>query len=73
MPIYEYVCPSCEHEFEELALSMSSRKTPKCPSCGENGATRKMSVFAARQSAPEAPMMPPGGCGQCEFNGSCPM
>ncbi len=74
MPIYEYVCPSCDHEFEELTLSMSGKKTPECPSCGAGGTNRKLSVFAARQGAAEAPMMPVGGCGRCgDPNGPCSM
>jgi putative FmdB family regulatory protein len=31
MPIYEYVCKSCEHEFETLVLR---GQTPKCEKCG---------------------------------------
>jgi putative FmdB family regulatory protein len=33
MPIYEYRCGSCEHEFEEL-VSMGA-PAPPCPSCGQ--------------------------------------
>ena len=33
MPIYEYRCGSCEHEFEEL-VSMGA-PAPPCPKCGQ--------------------------------------
>jgi putative FmdB family regulatory protein len=33
MPIYEYRCASCEHEFEELT-SMGA-PAPACPKCGK--------------------------------------
>ena len=33
MPIYEYMCKECDHEFEEF-LSISSQN-PKCPECGK--------------------------------------
>ena len=31
MPIYEYVCSACEHEFEKLVRRDA---TPNCPECG---------------------------------------
>jgi putative FmdB family regulatory protein len=33
MPIYEYRCGSCEHEFEELAAM--NAPAPPCPKCGK--------------------------------------
>lgn len=33
MPIYEYGCGECGHEFEELVLSGESEPS-ECPSCG---------------------------------------
>jgi putative FmdB family regulatory protein len=32
MPIYEYRCEACEHEFETLQ-GMKSPKLKKCPEC----------------------------------------
>lgn len=32
MPIYEYRCKKCGHEFEEL-VSSSDSTAPECPSC----------------------------------------
>ena len=73
MPIYEYVCPSCDHEFEELARSMSDGNSPNCPKCGGGKATRKLSVFAARQGEAPSASMPPG-CGRCgDPSGPCSM
>lgn len=34
MPTYDYVCESCEHEFEHFQ-SMSSKPLKKCPACGK--------------------------------------
>lgn len=34
MPIYEYRCPACEHELEEL-VSSPSAPAPPCPKCGK--------------------------------------
>jgi putative FmdB family regulatory protein len=73
MPVYEYVCRDCQHEFEELTLSMTGDKAPPCPKCSSERATRKMSVFAARQGTPALSEMG-GGCGRCgDPNGPCSM
>jgi putative FmdB family regulatory protein len=32
MPLYDFHCPSCEHDFEEMAPS--GGPAPKCPECG---------------------------------------
>ncbi|MEJ2541248.1 MAG: zinc ribbon domain-containing protein [Gemmatimonadota bacterium] len=41
MPIYEYVCDSCTHEFERL---VRGSETPACPECGSRELTRKLSL-----------------------------
>ncbi len=42
MPIYEYRCGSCEHEFEELAAM--NAPAPPCPKCGKD-AERQLSAL----------------------------
>lgn len=44
MPIYDYQCSACGHEFEEL---VRLNETPNCPSCGASAPKRLMSVPAA--------------------------
>ena len=34
MPTYEYICESCEHEFEQFQ-SITARPLRKCPQCGK--------------------------------------
>jgi putative FmdB family regulatory protein len=46
MPIYEYHCEGCEHQFETLVLSTSERVV--CPSCGTENIRRVCSVFGFR-------------------------
>jgi putative FmdB family regulatory protein len=70
MPIYEYVCMSCESHFEEL---VRSDETPPCPDCGATKAKRQFSTFAAhgiskQPSLGGAPGLSGGG-GCC--GGSC--
>jgi len=47
MPIYEYVCRSCSHQFEALRLSSNGFTDVVCPECGSAKAAKKLSTFAA--------------------------
>lgn len=42
MPIYEYLCQGCGHQFEKLR-TLENRDMVSCPDCGAR-ATRKISV-----------------------------
>lgn len=42
MPIYEFVCESCGHEFEQI-VSFSAQHSPACPSCAAETVNRRMS------------------------------
>ena len=71
MPIYEYVCMSCESHFEEL---VRARRDPACPDCGSTKAKRQFSVFAAHGLSTQPSSVKPvggasGGGGCC--GGSC--
>src|SRR5437762_3594987 len=44
MPIYEYACRACGHEFEALVLPGSGE--PGCPSCESCDLERRPSGFA---------------------------
>ena len=47
MPIYEYLCKSCEAEFDELVRMGTPDAEIECPSCGKHEAKRKLSLFAS--------------------------
>ncbi|QOJ03133.1 MAG: zinc ribbon domain-containing protein [Planctomycetia bacterium] len=68
MPIYEFSCPECGHEFDELVPSASARPRAVCPRCGKDTVQKRLSLFAARShegtSRTNQPV-PPGGCGRC--------
>jgi putative FmdB family regulatory protein len=67
MPIYEYVCMSCESHFEEL---VRHDETPKCPDCGAKKVQKQFSVFAAHGSSTQPSFGgAPSGGGCC--GGSC--
>jgi len=42
MPIYEYQCEKCNHNFEKLVFS-SSDETLECPECGFKKVKKLMS------------------------------
>jgi putative FmdB family regulatory protein len=73
MPIYEYACESCGHEFEYL---VRGSENPVCPECrGSKQLTKRFSVPAAHtggsKSLPTCDTPPQAGCGlpQCGMGG----
>ncbi|MCG6908572.1 MAG: zinc ribbon domain-containing protein [Deltaproteobacteria bacterium] len=43
MPIYEYRCENCQHEFEKLMFQGDEERI-RCPECGETKTTRVLSA-----------------------------
>jgi putative FmdB family regulatory protein len=63
MPILEYVCEDCAHQFETIVLGS---REPACPACASKHLERRLSVFAVGgQSADFAAREPFGPCGTC--------
>jgi putative FmdB family regulatory protein len=73
MPLYEYACNACAHQFELLVRGAERRA---CPRCASEDLERRLSAFAAHTSgasahASPAPVdscntcgsMTPGACG----------
>jgi putative FmdB family regulatory protein len=78
MPIYEYACQDCRHEFEMLVRSSPQTGQPQawqpeCPRCHSVQLVRKLSVFAtAAPGAARAPALadgPAAACGTCGHPG----
>ena len=44
MPIYEYWCNKCGHDFEALVRTTDQKIV--CPECGGRKVTKKLSLFA---------------------------
>ncbi len=42
MPIYEFVCQACGHEFEQI-VPFSATKLPDCPACQSEQVHRQLS------------------------------
>lgn len=45
MPTYEYICKSCQHEFEAFQ-NMSADPLKECPECSKNTLQRKIGTGA---------------------------
>jgi putative FmdB family regulatory protein len=62
MPIFEYICQQCHHEFETLVFG---RDKARCPKCQSQKLSPQLSVFAvsAKSSASVSPGA--GSCGSC--------
>jgi len=72
MPVYEYKCGSCDHEFDEFVHSSTKRNAVACPSCSSKKVVPKLSVFSARDHALD--QGGGGSCGRCgDPEGPCAM
>jgi len=64
MPIYEYLCPTCNCVYSFLVKSLVDRREPTCPKCGAKDLRRRLSRFAvagaSRKSQPTASAAPAG-------------
>jgi len=52
MPAYEYACRDCTHEFITFLSIKQYESNPKikCPHCGSDNVTKKLSEFTAKTS-----------------------
>lgn len=63
MPLYEYLCSDCHHDFEFLVYGSQS---PSCPECQSTKLEKRFSVFAVNaQNTPRPNSNLPGECGTC--------
>ncbi len=50
MPLFEFVCTDCNSPFEELVRSAGTLDGIKCPTCGSQKISKKISTFASKGS-----------------------
>ena len=64
MPIFEYLCKDCDHEFEALVFGSDKAE---CPKCHSKKLAPQLSVFAvsAKGSSGPSASASPGPCGAC--------
>jgi putative FmdB family regulatory protein len=64
MPIYEYRCPECDHQFEQLRRMSEADEKAACPKCRSEKPTRQLSCFcAATTSSGSSGASMGGNCG----------
>ena len=62
MPIFEYKCKECDHEFEALVYG---KEKADCPKCHSSKLDPKLSVFAVSSKGTSASPASPSACGSC--------
>jgi putative FmdB family regulatory protein len=62
MPIFEYLCKECDHQFEALVYGSDKAE---CPRCHSKKLSPQLSVFAVAAKASQATPAPSGACGTC--------
>ena len=62
MPIFEYICKECQHQFEALIYG---KEKASCPKCQSKKLEPQVSVFAVSAKSNSAPAMSAGPCGSC--------
>jgi len=50
MPLFEFVCTTCDQDFEELVRSANATDDVACPECGSSDIHKKISTFASKIS-----------------------
>jgi putative FmdB family regulatory protein len=62
MPLFEYVCRDCQHQFETL---VTASRQPVCPVCDSRELEKQLSVFAVGAKSDAGRAAAPGPCGTC--------
>jgi putative FmdB family regulatory protein len=62
MPLFEYVCKQCQHEFEALVFG---QQKAECPKCKSKKLEPQLSVFAVSAKGTSSQTAMPGACGSC--------
>jgi len=70
MPIYEYVCLNCKHEFEAIRPMSQADRPMTCAKCGGEEIKRKLSMFYAESGGRAVSGSAAPACGGCA-GGNC--
>ena len=62
MPIFEYVCKECQHQFE---AHVYGKEKASCPKCQSRKLEPQLSVFAVSAKGHAEPAISGGPCGSC--------
>ncbi len=70
MPIYEYICLNCKHQFEAIRPMSQADAPLACQKCGAEEIKRKISLFFAESGGKAVAGMAEPSCGSCS-SGDC--
>jgi len=70
MPLYEFVCHSCESSFEELLFNSNPAVQINCPRCGGQEVRKKISSFASRVAGGNSFSMGASSAASCNTGGT---
>lgn len=70
MPIYEYICFDCSHQFDVLRLMRDADSPIPCEKCQSHHTSRKLSLFYAHSDGRSLAGTSQAGCVGCSAN-SC--
>ena len=62
MPIYEYICQKCHHQFEAL---LYGKEKAECPKCHATKLEPQLSVFAVSAGSTKSSTSQARACGSC--------
>lgn len=68
MPIYEFRCKECGHEFEVIMRASASKGEVTCPKCHAKDPDRLMSAFSAGSSGSSSGFSASSSCGSGPFS-----
>ncbi|MCK4656285.1 MAG: zinc ribbon domain-containing protein [candidate division Zixibacteria bacterium] len=54
MPMFEFKCSKCGHEFEELVFSTTPYSV-RCPNCSSPDVDKKISAFSSGEASGSGP------------------
>lgn len=73
MPLYEFRCAKCDHQFEHLTRTQQVPTDLACPQCGSKEVKRLLSSFFAHTAPAKSKAAVPEHCRECPSAGpSCP-
>jgi len=62
VPIFEYICKDCDHQFEALVYG---QQKAECPKCHGSKLAPQLSVFAVSAKGGSTAAPSRGACGSC--------
>ncbi|UCG39187.1 MAG: zinc ribbon domain-containing protein [bacterium] len=69
MPIFEFRCKKCGHQFETITSRSEDGSGLSCPECGAGKPEKLISLFSASGTESKASSGGGGGCGHSHSGG----